>query len=57
MLEHSPTYLEVPFMAELPQELPSLVYNSLVCGLGSALAWHAINLITAIVKRAYSSKD
>jgi hypothetical protein len=45
-------------MLELPQvELPSLVYNSLVCGLGSALAWHAINLITAIVKGAHSSTD
>jgi hypothetical protein len=45
-------------MAELPQvELPSLVYNALVCGLGSALAWHAMNLITAIVKGAHSSKD
>jgi hypothetical protein len=45
-------------MLELPQvELPSLVYNALVSGLGSALAWHAINLITAVVKRAPTSKD
>jgi hypothetical protein len=45
-------------MLELPQvALPSLVYNSLVCGLGSAVAWHAINLIRAIVKEAPGSKD
>jgi hypothetical protein len=45
-------------MAELPQlELPGLVYNSLVCGLASALVWHAINVISVILKRASSSKD
>jgi hypothetical protein len=45
-------------MAELPQlELPSVVYNSLVCGLASALASHAINVISAILKRASVSRD
>jgi hypothetical protein len=45
-------------MVDLPQvELPSLIYNSLVCGLASALAWHAINVITVILKGAPTSKD
>jgi hypothetical protein len=45
-------------MVELPQvELPGFVYNSLVCGLASALAWHAINVISVILKGALASKD
>jgi hypothetical protein len=37
-------------MLELPQvELPGIVYNSVVSGLASALAWHAINVISVIL--------
>jgi hypothetical protein len=45
-------------MVELPQvELPGLVYNFLVCGLASALAWHAINVISVILRGTPASKD
>jgi hypothetical protein len=45
-------------MVELPQvEPPGLVYNSLVCGLASALAWDAINVISVILSGAPASKD
>jgi hypothetical protein len=45
-------------MVEVPQvELPAIVYNSLVCGLASALAWHAISVVSAILKGAPARRD
>jgi hypothetical protein len=45
-------------MVELPQvELPSIVYYCLVCGLASALAWHAINVVSAILKGAPARRN